>query len=490
MPEIWRPQPGPQLAALEADWCFELFYGGARGGGKSSFILGDNQDAALRYGRAWSAVVFRQSYPQLEELMQQAFDVFPATGATFHQQPSATYPVSNCWYWPNGATVRMRYIEREADVQEYQGHAYSGVYFDELPNWASPGVYTKMLACVRPSGMGDQAVLRRVRATGNPGGAGHHWVKERFIDPAPMGFVPMQTPMGFRMFIPARVADNRVMLDADPQYIDRLREVGSESLVRMWLDGDWSAVEGAFFTEFNTRRHVVKQHRLPEHWTRFRAMDWGYAKPFCVSWFAVSDGELPQYPRGALVMYREWYGASRANVGIKLPAEDIADGIARQEAGENIVESLCVLDPATFAATDGPSIAERMFARGVKFRRADNRRVGQFGALGGWDQVRARLRGEAEGAPMLFMMDNCTATIRTLPAMKHDADRPEDMDTDGEDHAVDALRYGCMARPFVRDAVESDSAKVMREWAEITRPLTMNDLIAATPVNTLPRERI
>jgi len=191
--------------------------------------------------------------------------------------------------------------------------------------------------------------------------------------------------------------------------------------------------------------------KLPQHWTRFRAMDWGSAKPFSVGWYAVSDGELSQFPRGALIKYREWYGVAKdgrgefiPNVGLKLSAEEVGAGIKKLETKDEVLQ-VGVLDPSAFAENGGPSIASRL---GVTFRPADNKRVAQGGAMGGWDQLRARLKG-LDGRPMLYFFSTCTHTIRTLPALQHDSTKPEDVDTDGEDHAPDETRYACMSRPWI-----------------------------------------
>ena len=194
-------------------------------------------------------------------------------------------------------------------------------------------------------------------------------------------------------------------------------------------------------------------------------MDWGSAKPFAVLWLAVSDGVDTPVPRGALVVYREWYGSTgEPNVGLQLPAQEVGQGIKARDGEEKILDE--VLDPSAFSHDGGPSIAERM---GLGWRRADNSRVAQRGAMGGWDEVRARLRGN-EGKPALYIFATCPHLIRTLPALQHDTLKPEDVDTDGEDHAPDALRYGCMSRPFTRDAPNTPPPK----WPT---QLTVNELI-------------
>lgn len=243
-----------------------------------------------------------------------------------------------------------------------------------------------------------------------------------------------------RMFIPSRLHDNKILVANDPGYEGRLRGLGSPDLVRAWLEGDWNVILGAYFPEFRIDRHVIAPLELPKNWVRFRAMDWGSYRPSAVLWFAVSDGTLPHFPSGGLICYREVYTASEANVGLKLTGEEVADLIIDAERGDRI--DYGVLDPAAWKVDGGPSVAERMANRRVSFIPADNSR------LTGWDQVRSRLKGEE--SPMLFVFSTCTNLIRTLPALQHDENRPEDVDSDGEDHAGDALRYGAMSRPYKR----------------------------------------
>ncbi|MBV8592905.1 MAG: hypothetical protein JOZ27_01250, partial [Caulobacteraceae bacterium] len=295
------------------------------------------------------------------------------------------------------------------------------------------------------------------RATCNPGGAGHGWVKARHIDAGAWTvttetftdpFTGEARPLD-RVFIPARLTDNPKLLARDPSYVARLRQSGSEALVRAWLEGDWSAVEGAFFDKWSSR-NIVAPFPIPDWWTRFRSFDWGYAAPFSVGWWAVVSDELrvPEgtIPRGALVRYREWYGVgTRIGDGARLEAEAVADGILEREAGERVAGS--VADPSIFARDGGPSLAERMGRRGCHFRPADNTRVARAGALSGWDQMRARIAGDGT-RPMLYVFDTCLHFIRTVPTLQHDAARPEDLDTRAEDHVADEARYARLARPL------------------------------------------
>lgn len=435
---VWAPNSTPQRLLLGCP-AYEVFFGGARGGGKTDGVLGEWAQHAARYRSNAVGLMVRRTSVQLAETVERARQLFVPLGAKFTSKPD------NC-IMPGGARLNFRYLERDADAENYQGHSYTRVYVEEAGNFPSPAPIMKLHATLR-SGAG---VPCRMRLTGNPGGPGHHWLRARYIDPEPLGNVPIideETGLQ-RVYIPSRVTDN-VSLNREA-YIRQLRQTGSPELVRAWLEGDWTVISGAFFPEFSLERHVCKPVELPSHWHRFPAMDWGSARPFCVLWVAVSDGELPQFARGALVVYREWYGSNgQPNVGLRMPAEDVGAEIVHREREDGEV-GIGVLDPAAFASDGGPSIAERLARSGAIFRRADNARVARLGAMGGWDQVRARLAGDGE-RPGIVIFSTCQNLIRTLPALQHDPDRPEDVDTESEDHAPDTLRYACMARPYVVD---------------------------------------
>lgn len=474
----WEPQPGPQSSALLADWCDELFYGGERGGGKSDFQIGYQEDGALQYAKAWRGVMFRKTYPELEELQSRASEIFPLSRGVYKTQPSADFPFSNCWYWPHGGTVKMRFIEHERDYGRYHGHQYTGISFDEVTEYPTPAGLLKMLSTLRS----PHGVHCTVRLTGNPGGIGHAWVKARYIDVGPP-MTPYKDPdTGFvRMFIKSRTQDNAILMHSDPEYRNRIKAAtgGNEALRKAWLDGDWNIVAGAFFDNWSNDRHVVEPFTVPDQWLRFRSVDWGSARPFSVGWWAVVTDDYRHghltLPRGCMVRYREWYGMARDsfgqphyNTGLKLTTEQVGDGI-NQRTKEAITYG--VIDPAAFSRDGGPSIAERLLT-GCKlnFRRADNSRVPQRGSLGGWDQMRQRLEGEAPDRPMIVCFSTCVDSIRTIPMQQHDPDRIEDIDTDGEDHAADEWRYACMSRPWAK--IEKPEKK-----PKFDTEMTINQLI-------------
>lgn len=447
---VWRPQPGPQTALLSCP-AFEILFGGARGGGKTDGMLGEWAVHADRYGEHAKGIFFRKTLPQLEAAIARSKVLYRPLGARWLEQKKT-------WIFPGGAVLKFRYLETADDAENYQGHDYTRLYFEELTNWADPAPIFMVSATLR-SGAG---VPCRMLATANPGGPGHQWVKGRYIDPAPAGYKPIQDEETgeYRVFIPSKLSDNLALMRNDPGYAKRLRGAGSEQLVKAWLAGDWNIVEGAFFANFSAERHIIPPFTIPKHWTRYRCFDWGSAKPFATLWLAVSDGTTRVRrtdgtsfypPVGAVVVYREYYGMEKGkpNVGLKMPATKVAEEIKRRDGGDT---TFGLADPAIFAEDGGPSIADMMRQGGVVWRPADNSR------MAGWEQVRIRLEGE-EGLPMLYFFNTCTHIIRTLPALQHDEHNAEDVDSDGEDHAPDALRYGLMARPLVRKAPHSDEPK-------------------------------
>ena len=445
----WAPQPGPQQLFV-ASPVFEVVYGGARGGGKTDASLGDFARHALAYGADAKGLFVRRTRVALEPTIARARQIYLPMGAEWKQQRSF-------FRWPSGAVLYFRYLSRDSDADAFQGHDYTRVYVEELTQFPSPSPVDKLKATLRSAA----GVPSGFRATCNPGGAGHTWVKARYIDPGPLRVIEESFGSPFddqpislgRVFIAAKLTDNPKLLANDPLYVAKLQQSGSAELVRAWLEGDWAIIEGAFFDNWSSARNVVAPFPIPADWTRFRSLDWGSARPFSVGWWAVAGDSMHlgrvTIPRGALVRYREWYGrGAKPNEGLKMTAEGVARGIRAREAGEPIAYG--VADPSIFSADGGPSIAERMFAEGVLWRRADNARVARGGAMGGWDQLRARISGDEEG-PGLVVFSTCTDFVRTVPVLQHDPARPEDLDTEAEDHAADEARYACMSRPYAAE---------------------------------------
>jgi len=463
---FWAPQPGPQAALVNCP-ISEIFYGGARGGGKTDGMLGKNAIKGEMYGGDQHAIFFRRNLKQLRDAIRRSHQIYGINGLGWKwREQEKTYTS------PKGATLTFAYLDRDLDADNYQGHSYTDVYFEELPHFPQPGPYNMLRGTLRSAA----GVPTQIHGTGNPGGAGHGWIKERFITPNKDGFqVLTETlPNGDiwkRVFIPARVQDNKILMENDPGYINNLYLVGSANLVKAWLEGDWDVIEGAYFDCWSERM-VIEPFRIPDHWNCFRSFDWGSAKPFSCGWWAVASEDYyhngQRIPKGAMVRYRELYGAKSPNVGLKLTAAEVAEMILdAEDQDERFTYS--VADPAIFDEDGGPSLAERMGAvrKNGKFLPwipADNKRTSGRGRMGGWDQMRGRMKGIPENEnlgsnwigeptemnllPMIYCFDTCAHSIRTIPMLQHDPVLMEDLDTEGEDHAADEWRYACMSRPF------------------------------------------
>lgn len=245
---IWSPQKGPQQHLISCP-VHDIFFGGSRGGGKTSGVIGKWLSHASQYGSHASGIFFRRSFPELEEVQKQMTDLLPKLGAIYKAQ-------SRTWVMTNGATIKLRFLDNDADANKYQGFSVTLVIFDELGNWPSPEPIDKIRATLRsPYGVPCQMI-----STGNPGGVGANWIKKRYIDPAPP-MTPFFDEMtrSHRVFIPSSLKDNRKLIESDPGYVDRLRASGPLWLVKAWLEGDWNTMpEGAMLkAEWFQRYHAT-----------------------------------------------------------------------------------------------------------------------------------------------------------------------------------------------------------------------------------------
>jgi hypothetical protein len=462
---------------------FEVFFGGARGGGKTESSIGDWLQHSATYGEKAVGIFVRRRFKQLAEVIARTKEIFGKLGGRYNEQKAE-------WLMPGGARLKFVYLERDSDAEEYQGHNYTRVYVEEATNFPSPSPIDKLRATLRSA----HGVPVGMRLTGNPGGPGHNWVKARYITPDPRGFklIREETDVTVdgvksmvyleRVFIPSKIGDNALLMRNDPTYILRLRQSGSEALVKAWLDGNWDIVDGAFFDEWGPQ-HVLETYawlpKIPPGCQRFRAFDWGSAKPFSVGWYALSDGSWG-LPTGALLKYAEWYGAKAPNVGLKLTAVEVAAGIREREAQMGHLIHYGVADPSIFIRDGGPSIGESMILKGVNWRRADNKRKA------GAEAMRQRLAGvDGKGlVPMLYFLDACDDSIRTIPALQHDETDPEDVDTDAEDHAYDETRYACMSRPWLPRPPKPEPSHLPKLPSE----MTMNELVARLRAKRLAQE--
>ena len=435
---LFKPNPGPQTEFLAASER-EVLYGGSAGGGKSYAMLAD----PLRYmgHPQFSGLLLRHTTEELRELIFKSQELYPKIwpGIKWSERKMQ-------WTAPSGARLWMSYLDRDEDVLRYQGLAFSWIGFDELTQWATPYAWNYMRSRLRSTAT-DLPIF--MRATTNPGGRGHHWVKKMFIDPCaygeafdatdietsevlryPAGHSKAGKPLFKRRFIPARLADNPYLSESG-DYEAMLLSL-PEQQRRQLLEGDWDIKEGAAFTEFDRNIHVVEPYRIPSNWVKFRACDYGYGSYSGVLWFAVSPSEQ-------LVIYRELYVS-------KILATDLAEMILDLEAEDGNIK-YGVLDSSLWhkRGDTGPSLAEQMIQKGCRWRPSDRSRGSR---VAGKNEVHRRLQvDEYTEEPRLVIFNHCTNLVSQLPALPIDKKNPEDIDTTSEDHLYDALRYGIMSRP-------------------------------------------
>jgi hypothetical protein len=431
------------LAASEQ----EVLYGGAAGGGKSYAMVAD----PVRYfdNKHFRGLLVRRTTDELKELINISKTLYPA----LYGDAAKFVERDKTWHFPSGSTLWMSYLERDDDVMRYQGQAFSWIGFDELTQWSTPHAWNYLRSRLRTSATSGLPLC--MRATSNPGGPGHQWVKKMFVDPSTPGkafwardhetgeiLVWPETsefarrnnlvgkPMFRRKFIPATLFDNPY-LSEDGNYEANLLSLPENERKRL-LYGDWDVAEGAAFSEWNRKIHVIEPFEIPHNWFKFRACDYGYGSFAVVLWFAV-DPATDQ-----LIVYRELKVK-------KVLAVDLADMVLDAEFGERIRYG--VLDSSLWhkRGDTGPSLAEQMIMRGCSWRPSD-RSAGS--RISGKNEIHRRLQVDPyTGSPRLVFFNTCVNTISELPSLPVDKTNPEDVDTRVDDHSYDALRYGVMSRP-------------------------------------------
>lgn len=442
---IFRPNPGPQTEFFAADE-LEVLYGGAAGGGKSYALIAD----PMRYFShpEFNGLIVRRTNDELRELIWKSQLLYPKA-----------YPKSiwsekkSSWTFPAGGHLWMTYLEREEDVMRYHGQAFSYIGFDELTQHPTPYAWNFMRSRLRTTA---KDLPLYMRATTNPGGPGHGWVKRMFIDPAPAGTPFPATdidtgdvlvypehsakagePLFYRKFIQAKLADNPYLYE-DGKYEANLLSQ-SENQRRQLLEGDWSVAEGAAFPEFRHSLHVCKPFPLPDNWMRFRSCDFGYSQrqASAVHWYAVD----PTF--GTLYVYRELYVNQHTG-------DMLGRKILKIEEAANERIAYGVLDSSVWSVRGqtGPSIAEEIIRTGCRFRPSDRTAGARVASK---NRLHELLRVDSySGKPGIIFFDNCRQIIADLPVIPSAPPSQGDDDIDrkyASDHAYDSIRYGIQTRP-------------------------------------------
>jgi PBSX family phage terminase large subunit len=424
------PRPNRKQKRLFLARKKHIGYGGARGGGKSWAVRVKASLLAIQYPGIRICIV-RKTYKELEEnhvtqLSQMLFGI-----AKYNQSKKK-------FTFYNGSTITLQYCDKDKDLENFQGVEYDIFFIDEATQLSE-----HQMKIIAASCRGTNNFPKRVYYTCNPGGQGHGYIKRIFID---RNYNEGENPDDYE-FIQALVDDNTALMEMQPEYKQQL-EALPENLRKAWLYGDWNIFEGQFFEDFvddpkhyldRQWTHVIEPFEIPKYWEIYRSYDFGYSKPFSCAWWAVDqDG----------VFYRilEYYGCTKEpNTGIKLTANEQFAKIKEIEKTHRWLKDKNIhgiADPAIWEGSKGESINDIALKYQIYFTPGDNARIP------GWQQIHYRFQFDENGYPMMYIFNTCKAFIRTIPLLLYSETKPEDVDTDMEDHVADETRYMCMSRPL------------------------------------------
>ena len=404
------------------------------------FIVTHNTDTLimkyLRYvgvgfGPAWTGIIFRREYKHLDDIVKKSKRWIPQIF------PGAKWKASKSdykWVFPDGEELLFRRMKDPDDYWSYHGHEYPFIGWEELTNWPTDACYEVMRSCNRCS-VAD--VPRFYVSSGNPFGAGHGWVKERFIDIGPEGTVVDDGQGNKRVRIHVDLEDNITMMENDPDYEKNLNGIQNEELKKAWRHGDWNITVGGFLQGiWETKRHVIKPFIPPVDWPRWRGMDWGTAKPYSIGWYTIN-------PDGVVIRYRELYGyGGKANTGTKESGTEVAKEIKKIEAREIRAGAKFRKNPADsnlWTNTGNEKTVGDLFkAQGVRWVKAQK---GPGSRVNG-----AALIIDALKHDKFQVTENCKHWLRTVPVLMPNENNWEDVDTEMEDHAWDETMYSLRSR--------------------------------------------
>ncbi|KPU43023.1 terminase-like family protein [Oxobacter pfennigii] len=400
----------------------EVLYGGAAGGGKSYGQLIDALLYALKY-KSSRQLILRRTFPELDRsLIITSLDLYPQSVAKYNQS-------KHIWQFNNKSIIEFGYCDNEADVTKYQSAEYDVIRFDELTHFTEYQ-YTYLLSRLR----GANNNPKQVKSTTNPGGVGHVWVKGRFID----NHIPKQTfKIGNNtgVFIPAKVQDNKFLMEADPEYIKRLEQL-PEADKKALLEGNWDIFEGIYFTEYNRDIHVIEPFIIPDHWHRFTAKDYGLDM-LAQLWFTIDT-------YNNVYAYKELHESD-------LIVSEAARRIKEVNGDDKILAKYAPPDLDNRQKDTGKSIFDIFREHGEYLIKADNRRVDGWMAVKEWIkpyETRDIVTGQPVITSRLKIFSNCVNLTRCLPQVQRDEKNPNDVATEPHEltHIVDALRYFCIMR--------------------------------------------
>lgn len=419
---LWSPNSEAQRKFL-ATTARVAMLGGGLGGGKTSALL---VAAALQCANSKSrAVIFRRDYPSLRQIIASSFSLFLPMRGVYNKG-------EHTWRFPSGGTITFSHLEDAVAVYQHAGAEYSFLGFDEaqqLPgdsvdslgqpiNSAFAFLQTRLRAPL------DSKLRLECRLTATPNGPGAAWIRRYFkIPDSSEGCEHVDETTGFRrVYIHSVAADNPAL---SASYARQLADLPSSER-RALLHGDWTALAGAIFREWDFQVHTCDDFEIPEEWPMWRAADDGYASAACVLWFAHDEIHDVVY------VCREFYAKQQTPEMLAREVRAI-DAEFEQEMDGNVIDS------ASFANTGmGGSRGEVMNQLGCGWSPCAK---GAGSRVSGWSAIHSRLALK-DGHPGLKIFRGCKNLIRTLPQLCYDRTNPEDIADGCEDHCADALRYG------------------------------------------------
>lgn len=396
----------------------DIGVGGARGPGKSHGVLAQVTIDDCQRVPGLKCLFLRQTGTSARESFEDLIDRIIKNKIPFNFNRA-----DNILRFENGSKVLLGGFKDDKDIDKYIGIEYDLMAIEEI-NQLTEEKVTKLKGSLRTSKSNWRP---RMYVSFNPGGLGHQWIKKRYITDRPVNV----------RFISATYKDNPYL---DSGYIDYLEGLEGD-LGKAWREGEFDLFAGQYFEEWRTRIHVVKPFTIPDDWKKIIMGDYGYAAPAAVYWGAIS-------PDDQLFIYKELH---EVKLTYKRLTQEI---IARTNPSEKI--DYWVFDPAIWAkkgeSSDELSGAEIMEQEYYNITKQRVRLVkGNNDRLNGWSILREYLKPymgpEEKLIAKLQIFDTCSKMILTIPTLVYDEHRIEDLDTDGDDHAADALRYGIMSRP-------------------------------------------
>jgi phage terminase large subunit len=413
-------EPNAKQSIFHSCSADEAVYGGAKGGGKSCALVMESLAYGLENAGA-EMYIFRETYDDLEaNIIREWKEKVPRELYSYNESKHFAALI-------NGTTVKFRYIRNYADAEGYQGRSMDWIGVDELTKHEKRSIQV-LLSCLRsPKGFKP-----RFRGTCNPGGIGHSWVKEDYIEATGYGIKEIIDPItgNKRAFIPAKVYDNDILMKNDPAYVRRLENL-PEDQKKAFLHGDWDIFTGQYFSEFRRDIHVIDPFIIPAHWRRYIVLDYGLDM-LAAYWIAVDEHQKAY-------VYKELYQSGLIVSEAAKAIIDITD--------ETIYQHIAPPDLWNKNRDTGKSTAEIFGDNGIWLTQADNNRVQGWYNLKEWLKPYEDEQGSKTAS--LVITKNCVNLIRTLPQLQYDERNPNDVATEPHEltHGPDAIRYFIAGRP-------------------------------------------